>query len=104
MADGPAIPLDPQLVIKTVADCYGQTVDDLYSMRRWHPLPDARRVLYALVHEQCRVSWGQTAVLTGRARTSASFVAGCAGAANPHALDLVRGRLVDNGQMRLDGI
>ena len=104
MADGPAIPLDPQFVIKTVADCYGQSVADLFSLRRWHPLPDARRVLYALVHEQCRVSWGQTAVLTGRSRRSASAVAEIAGEANPHALDVVRQHLVDNGQLRLDGI
>jgi hypothetical protein len=91
--NGNVFPADPHDVFAAVATAYGLTGDDLRSLRRWPPLPDARRVLYALLHDDCRLGWARIAEMMGRQRGSTSYLAKMAGQANPHAVELLRERL-----------
>ena len=86
-----AFPLKPDDVIVAVAAAYQLNPNDLVAYRRARPLPEARLVLYQLLHDECHLSWGGVADALGRVK--GGWLAVQARKADPGALVALRAQL-----------
>jgi hypothetical protein len=90
-----AFPLPPDDVILAVAAAYQLNPRDLTGGNRRWPRPEARLVLYQLLHDECHLSWGGVADTMNRVR--GGWIAAQARKADPAALAELRTQLRPNG-------
>jgi chromosomal replication initiation ATPase DnaA len=93
----PLFPLNPEIVLKTVADAYHVSVKDL-KHRQSKPAPEARLAAILLLHDDCRLSWVTVAEVLGRQHGSATTFSRKAKLANPDVVEALRHRLYNGNQ------
>lgn len=89
-------PLRSADVLRAVAEAYGglkaRDITDAWG-KAPRAISEARRVAYALLHEECWLSWRQVAALMGRSTSGGDWLAVQARKADPAAVEELRAQL-----------